>query len=59
VAVIRRVPKLGRFVFSLTGEKPFSRFDTSKRAIDELCGVTNWRLHDHPAAPPPMMTMLL
>lgn len=46
IAVIRRVPKLGRFAFSVTGEKPFSRFDTSKLAIDKLCGVTNWRLHD-------------
>ena len=45
-AVLMRVPKLGRFVFSLTGEKPFSGFDTGKRAIDELCGVPNWQLYD-------------
>jgi integrase len=46
MAVLMCVPKRGRFVFSLTGEKPFSRFDVGKRAIDDLCGVPNWRLHD-------------
>jgi integrase len=36
IAVLMRVPKLGEFVFSLTGTKPFNGFCAAKRRIDEL-----------------------
>jgi len=44
--VLMGMPKLGKFVFSFTGTKPFSRFSAGKRMIDEVCGVSDWRLHD-------------
>jgi integrase len=46
LAVLMRVPKLGKFVFSFTGTRPFSRFSAGKRMIDEVCGVSDRRLHD-------------
>ena len=33
-------------VFSISGVKPFQNFTNAKRALDELSGVTGWRLHD-------------
>jgi integrase len=46
VAVLMRMPKLGAFVFSVSGAKPFQSFSTAKREIDKLSEVTGWRLHD-------------
>ena len=46
IAVLRRAPRLGKFVFSLSGTKAFSGFSAGKRMIDEVCGVSDWRLHD-------------
>ena len=33
-------------VFTTTGSTPVSGFSKSKRKLDHLSGVTNWRLHD-------------
>jgi integrase len=46
IAVLMRTPKLGKFVFSLTGTKAFQSFSAAKRELDMLCSVTDWRLHD-------------
>ena len=32
--------------FSLLGIKPFQEFSQAKRRLDELSGVSGWRLHD-------------
>jgi len=31
---------------SLLGNKPFQKFSKAKRLLDQLSGVTGWRLHD-------------
>src|SRR5262249_61029820 len=36
----------GRLVFSLLGTKPFQEFSRAKRVLDQLSGVTGWRVHD-------------
>jgi len=36
----------GTYVFATTGKKPFSAYAKGKNAIDELCGVSEWRVHD-------------
>jgi integrase len=36
----------GKFVFSRSGDIAFQDFSSAKREIDELSGVTGWRLHD-------------
>ena len=46
IAVLMRRPRLGRFVFSVSGEKPFQSFSAAKRELDQLSGVSHWRLHD-------------
>ncbi len=46
LSVLSRVPLRGSFVFSSTGKRPFQSFGPSKRQLDQLSGVTNWRLHD-------------
>jgi integrase len=43
--VIKDRPK-GTYVFATTGKKPFSAFAKGKDAVDELCGVSGWRVHD-------------
>jgi len=46
VAVLMRTPRLGKFVFSLSGTKPFQSFSAAKHQLDKLSQVTGWRLHD-------------
>jgi integrase len=46
IAVLLRTPRLGKFVFSLSGTKPFQSFSAAKRELDKLSQVTGWRLHD-------------
>jgi integrase len=36
----------GTYVFATTGTKPFSAFAKGKNAIDRLCSVSGWRVHD-------------
>ena len=46
LAVLGRLTRLGNFVFSQLGTKPFRAFSLYKRQLDALSGVTGWRLHD-------------
>ena len=46
LAVLNRADQRGPLVFSLLGAKPFKEFSRAKRRLDELTGVTGWRLHD-------------
>jgi integrase len=46
MAVVRHMTVRGPFVFTTLGTKPFREFSRAKRQIDELSGVTGWRLHD-------------
>jgi integrase len=46
MAVLTRADWPGPYVFSLLGTKPFQEFSRVKRRLDELSGVTGWRLHD-------------
>jgi len=46
IVVLDRMPKLGSYVFSIRGHKPFQRFSAEKSKLDVLSGVTGWRLHD-------------
>ena len=46
IAVLLRTTVRGPFVFTVLGSKPFREFSRTKRQIDELSGVTRWRLHD-------------
>lgn len=45
-AVLSAIPNTGAFVFTSNGKTPFSGFSKSKSRLDELSGVTDWRLHD-------------
>jgi integrase len=44
--VLRRADQKGPLAFTLLGTKPFQDFTNAKRRLDELSGVTGWRLHD-------------
>jgi integrase len=46
VAVLGRMEKRGRYVFSIDGTKPLQIFARAKRKLDELSEVSDWRLHD-------------
>ena len=46
LALLRRMPRTGAYVFSITGSKPFGRFSAAKRKLDELSRISGWRLHD-------------
>jgi integrase len=46
LATVKRSDQRGPLVFSLLGTKPFQEFSRAKRELDQLSGVTGWRLHD-------------
>lgn len=46
VAVLGRADKTGAFVFSRSGTATFQDYSLAKRELDQLSGVTGWRLHD-------------
>jgi integrase len=46
LAVLTRADRNSLLVFSLLGTKPFQEFSRAKRVLDQLSGVTGWRLHD-------------
>jgi len=46
MAVLQRMEKHGPHAFAFYGSKPFDHFASAKRKLDELSGVTGWRLHD-------------
>src|SRR5207342_530311 len=46
MAVLKQVEKMPPFVFSILGTKPFQEFSRAKRKLNQLSGVTGWRLHD-------------
>jgi integrase len=46
MGVLMRAEEHGPFVFSVLGSRPFNRFSRAKRQLDQLSGVTDWRLHD-------------
>ena len=46
VAVLNRAERRGPLVFSVFGTKPFQEFSRAKRSLDQLSGVSGWRLHD-------------
>jgi integrase len=46
LGVLTRAGKRGLFVFSGFGAKSFNEFSKAKRQLDQLSGVTGWRLHD-------------
>jgi integrase len=46
MALLARADPPGPYVFSLLGTRPFQKFSRAKRRLDQLSGVTGWRLHD-------------
>jgi len=46
LTVLKRADRRGPLVFSLLGTKYFQHFTHAKRQLDQLSGVTGWRLHD-------------
>jgi integrase len=46
LAVLKRADERGSLVFTLLGTNPFQDFARAKRRLDQLSGVTGWRLHD-------------
>ena len=46
LAVLTRADRKGPVVFTLLGTKSFQDFTHAKRRLDQLSGVTEWRLHD-------------
>jgi integrase len=46
MAVLSRARKTGEFVFSRSGTAHFQGFSLGKRELDQLSGVSGWRLHD-------------
>jgi integrase len=46
LAVLKRVDQRGPLVFSLLGTKPFQEFSRAKSLLDQISGVSGWRLHD-------------
>jgi integrase len=45
-SVIHRHPRTSDYVFATSGMKYFQAFGKAKRKLDEVCGFTDWWLHD-------------
>src|SRR6266436_5247599 len=46
IAVLNRTNERHKFIFSRAGDSSFQDFSLAKRELDNLSGVTGWRLHD-------------
>ena len=46
LTLLRVTGRRAGFVFSFDGVKPFNVFSRAKRHLDQISGVTGWRLHD-------------
>jgi integrase len=46
LTVLKRTERKAPIVFTLLGTRPFQDFTNAKRRLDQLSGVTEWRLHD-------------
>ena len=46
LAVLKCVDQRGPLVFSLLGTKSFQEFSRAKSLLDQISGVSGWRLHD-------------
>ncbi len=44
--IAAELPRLGEFLFTTSGKAPFSGFSKAKKQLDELSGISDWRLHD-------------
>ena len=44
--VVSNMPAIGEFVFTSNGETPFSGISKAKKRLDQISGITDWRLHD-------------
>jgi integrase len=49
IAVLRRMQEQRPYVFASPEAKPFQHFAAAKRKLDEISGVSGWRLHDFAA----------
>jgi integrase len=46
LAVLKSAGQRGPLVFASLGTKPFQNFSHAKRQLDQISGVSGWRLHD-------------
>jgi integrase len=44
--IIKNLPKLGQFVFTVSGERPYAGTKRLKEILDRESGVAGWVLHD-------------
>jgi integrase len=44
--VIEELPRCGPYLFSFNGTSPINSFSKSKERLDQLMGVSDWRVHD-------------
>jgi integrase len=45
-AVLGGLERKGEFVFTITGAVPIVNWGRAKKALDEISGITDWRIHD-------------
>ncbi len=46
VELLEDLPRIGKFVFTTTGDKPLSGFSRMKSRLGNLTGFTDWNIHD-------------
>jgi integrase len=44
--LIDALPRRGEYLFTINGRQPVNAFAYGKKRLDQLMGVSNWRLHD-------------
>jgi integrase len=46
VELLRGLPCLGEYAITTNGRTPVSGFSASKKRLDDIIGISDWRLHD-------------
>ena len=44
--IVNELPRCGPYLFSFDGKSPVNSFSKSKARLDQLMGVSDWRVHD-------------
>jgi integrase len=46
LGLLNGLPRIGEYVFTMTGSSPIGSISKSKRLLDDASGVSDWTLHD-------------
>ncbi|PIP91534.1 MAG: hypothetical protein COW79_01905 [Bdellovibrionales bacterium CG22_combo_CG10-13_8_21_14_all_38_13] len=46
ITILKSAPKLGNYIFTASGKRPFENFTRGKNSLDEKLNIDSWTIHD-------------